>query len=584
MATTNRTAVDDGQTFAKFLAQNGFVPEQVVQQLETVRQKTGQDLTQLLIARNILQEEDATKAKAAFFNIPYVDLRQLQIPPQVTTLIPQESINFYNFVPFELKGNLLKVAITDPGNLSALQALEFLGQKQNLQVQLYLASETSVGIVSGKKQNLKKVVGQALKDIQTKEDVEQKPILEQKEAKPQVIEDAPIIKIVEVILSNAIEANASDIHVEPSEKDVRVRYRIDGILHTSLVLPRNVLSAIVTRVKILSNLKIDESRLPQDGRFHMEVGKKSVDLRVSILPLIYGEKIVMRILDKTGSVPTLEQLGLRGIALKWVQENIKKTHGIFLITGPTGSGKSTTLYAILSILNTPSVNIITLEDPVEYFMEGVNQSQVNSEIGLTFAAGLRSILRQDPNIVMVGEIRDKETAEIAVHAALTGHLLFSTLHTNNAIGAMPRMIDMGIEPFLLTASVNVVMAQRLVRKICPHCKKVAEIQPAFLEEIKKDLLTVPKEYLEGLDQSNLKVYKGAGCEKCGHTGYTSRFGIFEVLAVTNEIQDMVLSKASTHKIYEAGAKMGMITMKQDGYLKALRGETTIDEIIRVTTE
>ncbi len=584
MATTNRTAVDDGQTFAKFLSQNGFVPAAVVEQLETVRQKTGQDLTQLLIARNILQEEDATKAKAAFFNIPYIDLRQLQIPPQVTSLIPQESINFYNFVPFELKGNLLKVAITDPGNLSALQALEFLGQKQNFQVQLYLASETSVGIVSGKKQNLKRVVGQALKDIQTKEDVEQKPIQEQKESRPQVIEDAPIIKIVEVILSNAIEANASDIHVEPSEKDVRVRYRIDGILHTSLVLPRNVLSAVVTRIKILSNLKIDESRLPQDGRFHMEVGKKSVDLRVSILPLIYGEKIVMRILDKTGSVPTLEQLGLRGIALKWVQENIKKTHGIFLITGPTGSGKSTTLYAILSILNTPSVNIITLEDPVEYFMEGVNQSQVNAEIGLTFAAGLRSILRQDPNIVMVGEIRDKETAEIAVHAALTGHLLFSTLHTNNSIGAMPRMIDMGIEPFLLTASVNVVMAQRLVRKICPHCKKETEIQPAFLEEIKKDLLEVPKEYLEGLDQKNLKVYKGAGCEKCGHTGYTSRYGIFEVLAVTNEIQDMVLSKASTHKVYEAAAKMGMITMKQDGYLKVLRGETTIDEIIRVTTE
>src|SRR4029077_5863514 len=312
---------------------------------------------------------------------------------------------------------------------------------------------------------------------------------EKKEAAPQVIEEAPIIKIVEVILSNAIEANASDIHIEPSEKDVRVRYRIDGILHTSLMLPKSVQPSIVTRIKILSNLKIDESRLPQDGRFHMDTGKKSVDLRVSILPLIYGEKIVMRILDKSTKAPTLDQLGVRGRGLNWITENIKKTHGIFLITGPTGSGKSTTLYSILSILNTPTVNIITLEDPVEYFIEGVNQSQINPDIGLTFASGLRSILRQDPNIVMVGEIRDKETAEIAVHAALTGHLLFSTLHTNNSIGAMPRLIDMGIEPFLLVASVNVVAAQRLVRKICPHCRKETELTKAFDEEIQKGLIS-----------------------------------------------------------------------------------------------
>lgn len=574
----------DGQTFASFLVDNGFVKAQVMQQIESLKDKTGQDLAQLLISRNILPEEDATKAKAAFFSIPYVDLRQTQIPSQVLGLIPAESINFYNFVPFELKGNLLKVAITDPGNLSALQALEFLGQKQNLQVQLYLASETSVGIAIGKKQNLKRVVGQALEDIKTKEDVVNKPLKEEKESRPQVIEDAPIIKIVEVILSNAIEANASDIHIEPSEKDVRVRYRIDGILHTSLVLPRNVLAAVVTRIKILSNLKIDESRLPQDGRFHMEVGRKSVDLRVSILPLIYGEKIVMRILDKTGSVPTLEQLGFRGRALTWVQENIKKTHGIFLITGPTGSGKSTTLYSILSILNTPTVNIVTLEDPVEYFIEGVNQSQINQEIGLTFAAGLRSILRQDPNIVMVGEIRDKETAELAVHAALTGHLVFSTLHTNNAIGAMPRMIDMGIEPFLLVASVNVVAAQRLVRKICQNCKEETTLIKGLDKEIEKELVNVPAEYLEGLDTKNFKVFKGKGCEKCGHTGYVGRFGIFEVLPVPTEIQDLVLNKVSSHTIYEAAAKMGMITMKQDGIIKVLRGETTMDEVIRVTTE
>ncbi len=578
-----KTSTAEG--FDQFLVANGFIKSDILANLKQISVQSGQNISQVILNQKALDEETLAKAKAAFFNIPYIDLRQVQVPPEVLNLIPQESVNFYNFVPFELDDRLLKVAIIDPTNLSALEALEFLGQKQNLQVQLYLASETSVSIVIGKKRNLKKVVGEALKDIQTKEETESlKPRESAKEVKPQVIEEAPIIKIVEVILTNAIEANASDIHIEPSDKDVRVRYRIDGILHTSLMLPKNVHPAITTRIKILSNLKIDESRLPQDGRFHMDVGKKSVDLRVSILPLIYGEKIVMRILDKSSSVPTLEQLGIRGRALTWITENLKKTHGIFLITGPTGSGKSTTLYSILSILNTPSVNIITLEDPVEYFMEGVNQSQVNAEIGLTFAAGLRSILRQDPNIVMVGEIRDKETAEIAVHAALTGHLLFSTLHTNNAIGAMPRMIDMGIEPFLLTASVNIVMAQRLVRKICPDCKKEVPVIKTLEEEMKKSLVGVPPEYIVGFDPTKIKVFKGEGCEKCGHTGYVGRFGIFEVLPSTNEIQELVTTKASGNKIYEIAAKLGMITMKQDGVVKVLRGETTMDEIIRVTTE
>ncbi len=574
------------QGFAKFLVDSGFVKAEKLQELLALEKDAGQDLGQLLINEKILEEEDVIKAKAAFFNIPYVDLRQIQVPASTLNLIPQESINFYNIVPFELKDSTLKVAITNPANLSALQALEFLGQKQNLQVQLYLASETSVDIVIGKKKNLKRVVGEALKNIQTKDQevLQQKPSTIQQDSKTQVIEEAPIIKIVEVILSNAIEASASDIHIEPSEKDVRVRYRIDGILHTSLMLPSNVHAAVVTRIKILSNLKIDESRLPQDGRFHMEVGQKSVDLRVSILPLIYGEKVVMRILDKTGSVPTLDQLGIRGRALLWVKENIQKTHGIFIISGPTGSGKSTTLYAILSILNTTSVNIITLEDPVEYFMEGVNQSQINPDIGLTFASGLRSILRQDPNIVMVGEIRDKETAEIAVHAALTGHLLFSTLHTNNSIGAMPRLIDMGIEPFLLVASVNVVAAQRLVRKICLNCRKEVELNKVVEEEIRAALVGIPEDYFEGLDRKQLKIYKGQGCDKCAHTGYVGRYGIFEVLPVTPEIQDLVLGKASAHKIYETTLKLGMITMKQDGVIKVLRGETTMDEIIRVTTE
>jgi type IV pilus assembly protein PilB len=574
-----------GLSFEKFLVDNGFVKDQVVAQIQALRQKTGQDFGQLLVSQKALDEEDLAKARAAFLNLPYVDLRQTLVPPTVLSLIPAESINFYNFVPFEISGKNLKVAITDPTNLSALEALEFLGQKQNLQVQLYLASETSVDVVIGKKQNLGKVVGEALKDIQIKEEsVLLKPAESKKEPKQAVIEEAPIIKIVEVILTNAIEANASDIHIEPSEKDVRVRYRIDGILHTSLMLPKSVQPSIVARIKILSNLKIDESRLPQDGRFHMEVGKKAVDLRVSILPLINGEKIVMRILDKSTKAPTLDQLGVRGRSLAWVNDNLKKSHGIFLITGPTGSGKSTTLYSILSMLNTTSVNIITLEDPVEYFIEGVNQSQINPDIGLTFATGLRSILRQDPNIIMVGEIRDKETAELAVQAALTGHLVFSTLHTNNAIGAIPRLIDMGMEPFLLVASINVVAAQRLVRKICPDCRAEDPLTKVVEEEIKKELVGVPDDYFEGLDKKNFKIFKGGGCEKCAHTGYRGRLGLFEVLPSNEQIQDLILSKSSVHKIYDEAQKIGMISLKQDGIIKVLRGDTTMEEVIRVTTE
>lgn len=575
-------------SFGTFLVEHGFLSQTQLEELETAQKSSGQELADLILARKFLEEEELAKAKAAFFNLPYVDLRNVVIPAAILALIPEESREFYSFVPFELKGRILKVAIADPGNLAALEALEFLGQKQNLQVQLFLASATAVDIAIGRKKNLKRVVGQALQEIEKKEAVGDKAAgktaVAEKTAKPEVMEEAPIIKIVDVILQNAIEANASDIHIEPSEKDVRVRYRIDGVLHTSLMLPKTVHAAIVTRVKILTNLKIDETRLPQDGRFHFETGAKSVDLRVSILPLIYGEKIVMRILDKSTKAPSLEDLGLRGTALQWVQDNIKKTHGIFLITGPTGSGKSTTLYAILSILNTTTVNIVTLEDPVEYFIPGVNQSQINPDIGLTFAAGLRSILRQDPNVVMVGEIRDRETAELAVHAALTGHLVFSTLHTNNAIGAVPRLMDMGIEPFLLSASINVVAAQRLVRKICSACKQLMPLTPALEAEIKKELANVPGIYLKGLEKNKLQLFKGAGCDKCGRTGYQGRTGIYEVLPFPPEIQDLVLGKVASHKIYEVAARLGMITLKQDGIIKVLRGETTMEEVIRVTTE
>ncbi len=583
-------------SFEKFLIDHGFLSAVRAEKLKKLLtdtygsdagSATPQQITQLVLQEKLLEEEDVAKAKAAFLNLPYVDLRKISVLPNILNTIPEESRNFYQMVPFELKDRDLKVALVDPSNIQALEALEFLGQKSNYQVHIYIASNDSLEPILKGRKDIKGVVSSALQDIQQTEETEIKA-KEEKEKTPvaaaPITEEAPIIKIVDVILSNAIEAAASDIHIEPSENDVRVRYRIDGILHTSLRLPRTVLSAIVSRVKILSNLKIDEQRLPQDGRFHIEFGKKSVDMRVSTLPLMYGEKIVMRILDKTTSVPTLDQLGIRGKALEWVYDNIKKTHGVFLITGPTGSGKSTTLYSILSLRNTNEVNIVTLEDPVEYFIQGVNQSQIKPEIGLTFASGLRSILRQDPNIVMVGEIRDEETAELAVHAALTGHLVFSTLHTNNSVGAVPRLMNMGIEQFLLAASVNLIMAQRLVRKLCPKCKKELPINELAKKEIDKSLETTPKEYLEGIDVKNMKMYQPVGCSECGNIGYKGRFGIYEALPMMNELLDVIFSKQPAHVVYEAASKFGFINMKQDGIIKVLRGETTLDEVLRVTTE
>ncbi|HAG27532.1 TPA: hypothetical protein DCG61_02020 [Patescibacteria group bacterium] len=583
-------------TFEEFLVNHGFLNKNQLEKLASAKNaKFGSadteldaaQLEQLLIAQKIIEDVDVAKARAAFLNLPFVDLENVKIPDNVIDLVPMESRQFYKMIPYELKNNELKIALVDPSNIQALEALEFLGQKNNYVVRIYVAAPSVINdYLTGKKRSIGSVVKEALEDLATTEaaDVANKEKkLPQKEAQLPV-EDAPVIKIVDVMLANAIEGKASDIHIEPSENDVRVRYRIDGILHTSLRLPRNVLEAVVSRIKILSNLKIDEHRLPQDGRFHVDLGKRSVDLRVSILPLMHGEKIVMRILDKTSKVPTLEELGIRGIGLKWVMENIQKTHGVFLITGPTGSGKSTTLYSILTIRNTPEVNIVTLEDPVEYFIEGINQSQIKPEIGLTFASGLRSILRQDPNIVMVGEIRDEETAELAVHAALTGHLVFSTLHTNNSVGSIPRLMNMGIEQFLLSASVNLIMAQRLIRKLCNDCKKEVKPSSIVAKELDEALSTAPKEYLDGIDVKNYKTYEAVGCEKCGNVGYKGRMGIYEVLPMLDELQELLFNKQPAYKIYEAAAKFGMITMKQDGLIKVVRGETTIEEIARVTTE
>jgi type IV pilus assembly protein PilB len=399
----------------------------------------------------------------------------------------------------------------------------------------------------------------------------------------EVIRDAPITKIVETFLGFAMKARASDIHIEPQEERTRVRYRIDGILYEKLVLPKSVHDAVISRIKILSNLKIDEKRVPQDGRFTFVSDGEEVDLRVSTLPTVHGEKVVMRLLKKNSLIPSLEDLGMRGFALKNLEKAIHVPHGIVLVTGPTGSGKTTTLYSVLHMINTPKVNIMTLEDPVEYQMQGVNQVQINPQAGLTFASGLRSFLRQDPNIIMVGEIRDTETAELAIQASLTGHLVFSTLHTNSAAGALPRIMDMGAEPFLVISSMTLVMAQRVVRRLNDPYKEEYQPPPAVVEDIKKVL---GQSYLDwckqkGKDPDQVTLYRARADRPNTEGEYKGRIGVYEVMPMNEEIGRLVLDRAPASELEKIAVKEGMLFMKHDGYFKALEGMTTIEEVLRV---
>lgn len=547
------------------------------------------DVFDVLIKNKVLGEENAAKAKGHFLNVPYIDLRKETISPESLKEVPKRAALFYQFMPFEKDDNVIKVAMVDPANIDALDALKFISLKRNLNANIYITSKSSFNVAVKQfrrfGEELKSMLENVDQQIVEKEDSEKN----KKEIKS-ISDEAPVAKIVDIIISHAVEGRASDIHVEPNENELKVRYRLDGILHNSLILPKKISFAVVSRIKILSNLKIDETRKPQDGRFRFSLSsdgnaEKSVDLRVSTFPTVNGEKIVMRILDTSADIGNLESLGIWKKGLDTVNENISKPFGILLVTGPTGSGKSTTLYAMLKILNKEGVNIVTLEDPVEYFMAGINQSQVQPEIGYTFSSGLRSILRQDPDVIMVGEIRDKETAELATHAALTGHLVLSTLHTNNALGVIPRLIDMGIEPFLISSSLNVAIGQRLVRKICKYCKEEFKPSSKMEELIKKELEGIPDDQKKDLDlRGKIKLFRGRGCDECKQSGTSGRMGIYEVLSMTPEMEEIMSSKITENDIVEEAKKQGMITMKQDGIMKALLGLTTMEEVLRTTED
>lgn len=567
------------QTVLDILYQQQKVDAQTYQAIKVESVTTGTSIEDLVKQKNLVPEEVLAQAKAQLLNVPYIRLSETSSSPEALSQLPESVAKRYNLLPFDLnKGsNTLSVAMSNPMDLTAI---EFVEKKTGLSVRPFLVSETELtqALTERYAQSLSSEVVAALKDVEEP----RKRVVDVTQL-GQVIREAPVAKIVETILSFAVKARASDIHIEPQDGPTRIRYRIDGILQEKLVLPREVHNSVVSRIKILADLKIDERRIPQDGRFAFSLAGDQVDLRISSLPTVNGEKIVMRLLKKSNRVPTLSELGLRGRALKNFEEAIVKPNGIILITGPTGSGKTTTLYATLSKISTPKVNVVTLEDPVEYEMPGVNQVQVNPQAGLTFASGLRSFLRQDPNIIMVGEIRDSETAELAIQASLTGHLVFSTLHTNSAAGALPRLIDMKAEPFLLASSMTLVVAQRVARQVCEDCREAIPIQPQMLEDIKQVLGSLFESHLRqrNIDVTQATLFKGKGCKSCNDSGYKGRIGIYEVLVVSEKVARFIVEEPASGKIEEQAIAEGMILMKQDGYLKALEGLTTIEEVKRV---
>lgn len=532
-----------------------------------------------------VRDDDLLKAKGLLFNVPTVDLFGKIVRAEILNIVPKELADNYRMVAFARAGEEVSIAMVDPSNFQALEAIEYIARKNNFRIAYFLTSEASLKYVLRQYESLSAEVEEALKGAEADKDKEIGAVEISDKGLEEIVKTAPVSKIVSVIMRHAVEGKASDVHVEPVGNETRIRYRIDGILHTSLTLPKHVLPSLVARIKVLSNLKIDETRVPQDGRFRMTIDGRDIDYRVSTLPLINNEKVVMRILDTSSDLISVDSLGFDGRNKEVMLEATTRSHGMFLITGPTGSGKSTTLYALLNIMNEEGVNIITLEDPVEYYMQGVNQSQVNPEVGLTFAAGLRSILRQDPDIIMVGEIRDNETAALAVHAALTGHIVLSTLHTNDAIGAVPRLIDMKIEPFLIASALNVVMAQRLVRRVCQHCKQPANLPPDLETGVLKDISELPKAVLpKDLNlKPPLQFWQGVGCSRCENTGYKGRVAISEVLAITEGMKKIIVAGGDLmENIRTEFSRQGMFAMKQDGLIKALRGYTTVQEVLDAT--
>lgn len=582
------------------------------EQLHDLREQTKTDkkpLQDIVIQQNIVTEKDLTKLYAAEIDIPFIELNPKEIKREVLRMVPERIARQYSVVLYGIDEDGSKLlAMADPDDI---QALNFLQKQLGGSIKVSVATNSNI---QGALDQYRGNIGNELTKVISPDEVESEE--DESVDESDLAEDSPIAQTVNLIIEYAIRSGASDIHIEPRDGYVSVRYRVDGILREANKLPKKVHNALVSRIKILSNLKIDERRAPQDGRFKIQIGTATYALRVSTLPITEGEKVVMRILNESSKAATLEELGYWGFSLDSVNQAIAQPHGMILVTGPTGSGKSTSLFSILSLLNKPTINISTVEDPVEYKIPGANQVQLNPKAGMTFASGLRALMRQDPNVIMVGEVRDGETADIAVQAALTGHLVFATLHTNNAATCLPRLLDMGIEPFLIASTIRAVVGQRLVRRLCVDCreeivpdaatlKQLAEIFDTESPAVMKHIHQLEEEALAGgigktnggkssADTTKLsttetkisRIFKAHedGCDSCGHSGYRGRMGIYEVLSNSIDVQKLIVANATSDDIQEQCMKEGMVTMQLDGFIKALRGQTTIEEILRVTTE
>ncbi|MDO8509793.1 MAG: ATPase, T2SS/T4P/T4SS family [bacterium] len=543
-------------------------------------EKSKRSLEDILISDGLVDETELYQKAGELLNIPSITLKGKEIKKETLNLIPAPVAGTHQVVAFESDAHTVSVAMVDPTDI---QTVEFLRRKTGLEPKVFI---TTPGDIKEILRNYHAELEEDLKVVQVATDGEVANTKELKKA----AEEVSVINIVNSVLEHAVYEGASDIHIEPGEKETTIRYRIDGILKSVMTLPHLIQNGITARIKILANLKLDEHMVPQDGRFKILVQDERLAFRVSILPVYDGEKIVMRLLHEGTKPLTLDQLGFLDKPRLIVENAIKKPHGMILVTGPTGSGKTTTLYTLLGMLNQPGVNISTVEDPIEYRLAGVNQSQINPKVGFTFASGLRALLRQDPNIIMVGEIRDQETAEIAINAAMTGHLVLSTLHTNDAPTTLPRLIDMGVPPFLVAYTANIIVAQRLVRRICPHCKKEFELDKNTSDDLakvfnsKKLSALFAENIPNGKDNESLKFFKGEGCGRCGLTGYKGRQGIYEILEINDEITKLINEKATADTIKKYARENGMLTMSEDGVIKAKMGITTISEVLRVTKE
>ncbi len=582
----------------KLLTGAGKATPEQIEELKKTAERSRRPLQHMATQTKLITELELTQLFSEYAHIPFVKIEPRDIPNDVLNKIPERIAVQYRAVLFKIDDDgTMHLAMDDPDDV---QAVDFIQKEIGEQTKIYIATRENILACL---ENYRGDVNEQLNDVI---DIQREDDGEQQVADADISEDSPVAQTINLLLEYAIRSSASDIHIEPREGFVQIRYRIDGVLNEVNRLPRNVLGSLISRIKILANLKIDERRVPQDGRFKIKVAGKQYALRVSTLPIADGEKVVMRILDESNEAVSLESLGYWGKSLEVVNTALTEPNGVILITGPTGSGKSTSLFSILNILNTPDVNISTIEDPVEYKIPGVNQTQTNAKAGMTFASGLRALLRQDPNIIMVGEIRDGETANLGIQAALTGHLVFSTLHTNNAATSLPRLLDMGIEPFLIASTVRAVVGQRLVRRLCMNCREKVVPTPQDIEEVRRtfhlgeaglgiihQLEVVAKDQKIGTDTelstsestiTTLWKASSKGCDECSHTGYKGRIGIYEVLGNSLAIEKLIISNATSAQIQTQAISEGMITMQTDGLIKALRGQSTIEEVLRVTKE